>query len=83
LIGKPQVILRSTSLDDLHKEIRSMLDEFVDIIIDDIPSSFLAIRNINNHIDLMSGWSLQNKATYKKTPKEKVEVKRKVKYCWK
>ena len=34
LIGKPKVILTSTNLDDFPDEVKTLLDEYVDIIVD-------------------------------------------------
>jgi hypothetical protein len=47
LIGKPKVILTSTNLDDLSEEVKAMLDEFVDIIVDDLPNALPPIRSIS------------------------------------
>ncbi len=39
LIGKPKVIITSISLNDLLEEVKVMLDEFADIIVDELPSN--------------------------------------------
>jgi hypothetical protein len=54
------------------------LDEFVDIVVDELPHSLLPIRSINHHIDLIPGASFPNKETYRLTPQENEEVKNKV-----
>jgi len=78
IIGRPKVILTSTNLDDLPKGVKVLLDEFVDIIVDELPNSLPPIRSISHHINLIPGASLPNKATYRLTPQENVEVGRKV-----
>jgi hypothetical protein len=64
VVRKPIVILTSTSIDDLPEEIQEMLENFTDIVVDDLPCLLLPIRNISHHIDLIPGVSLPNKATY-------------------
>jgi hypothetical protein len=78
LIGKPKVILTGTNLDVFPAEVKSMLDEFADIIVDDFPNSFSIIRRISHHIELIPGASLPNKATYRMTPQENEEIKKQV-----
>jgi hypothetical protein len=68
VVRKPIVILTSTSIDDLPEEIQELLENFVDIVVDDLPCSFLPIKIISHHIDLTLGVSLPNKVTYKLTP---------------
>jgi hypothetical protein len=78
LIGKPKVILTSTNLDDLFAEVKAMLNEFVDIIVDDLPNALPPIRSISHHIDLIPGASLPNKTAYRMTPQENKEIKKQV-----
>jgi hypothetical protein len=54
------------------------LENFVDIIMDDLPNSLPPIRSISHHIDLIPGASLPSKATYKLTPQENEEVRKQV-----
>ena len=68
VVRKPRVILTSFSIDDLPEEIQELLENFADIVVDDLPCSLLPIRSISHHIDLILGASLPNKATYKMTP---------------
>jgi hypothetical protein len=68
LIGKPNVILTSTNLNDFPADVKTMLDEFVDIIVDYFPNALPPIRSINHHIDLIPGAILPNKASYRMTP---------------
>jgi hypothetical protein len=67
VVRKPRVILTSTSIDDLPEEIQELLVNFVDIVVDDFPCSFLPIRSIIHHIDLIPGGSLPKKVVYRLT----------------
>jgi hypothetical protein len=78
MVRKPRVILTSTKIDDLPREIQELLEKFVDIVVDDLPCSLPPIRSISHHIDLIPGASLPNKAAYRLTPQENEEVKRQV-----
>jgi hypothetical protein len=78
VVMKPKVVLTSTSMDDLPEEVQELLENFADIVVDELPNSFPPIRNISHHIDLIPGASLPNKATYILTPQENEEVRRQV-----
>jgi hypothetical protein len=78
VIRKPRVILTSTSLEYLPEEVQELLENFADIVVDELPNSLPPIRSINHHIDLMPGASLPNKEAYILTPQENEEVKRQV-----
>ena len=76
VVGKPNVILTSKNLDNMLVEIKNVLDDYADIIFDELPSEFPPIRCISHHIDLIPGASLPNKAAYRMTPRENEEVGR-------
>jgi len=78
IIGRPKVILTSTNLNDLPEEIQSVLNSYMDIIVDELPNELPLIRSISHHINLIPGSSLPNKATYRLTPQENAEVARQV-----
>jgi hypothetical protein len=65
-------------VDDLLEEIQKLMEEFADIVVDELPHSLPLIRSISHHIDLIPGASLPNKAVYKLTPQENEEVKKQV-----
>jgi hypothetical protein len=75
VVRKPKVFLTSTSMDDFPEEVQELLDNFVDIVVDDFPNSLPPIKSINDHIDLIPGEILPNKAAYRLTPQENEEVK--------
>jgi hypothetical protein len=54
------------------------LEEFVDIVVKELPHSLPPIRSIIHHIDLIPGASLPNKIAYRLKPQENEEVKRQV-----
>jgi hypothetical protein len=78
VVRKPKVVLTITTMDDLPEEVRELLDNFADIVVDDLPNSLPPIKNINHHIDLIPGASMPNKAAYRLTPRENEEVKNQV-----
>jgi hypothetical protein len=78
VVRKPRVILTNTSIDYLLEEIQELLENFADIVVDDLPCSLPPIRSISHYIDLIPGVSLPNKAIYRLTPHENEEVKKKV-----
>jgi len=77
-IGRPKVILTSTKLDDLPEEIKTLLNDCADIIVDEFPNVLPPIRSISHHIDLIPGASFPNKEAYRLTPQGNVEVGRQV-----
>jgi hypothetical protein len=50
VVRKPRVILTSTSIDDFPEEVQELLDNFADIVVDELTNSFPPIRSINHHI---------------------------------
>jgi hypothetical protein len=78
VVRKPRIVLTSTRVDDLPEEVQELLEEFADIIVDELPRSLPPIRSVSHHIDLIPGASFPNKAAYRLTPQENEEVKRQV-----
>lgn len=74
IVGKPKVVMTSTILDNMTVEIKSRLDDYVDIFVDELPSKFPPVRSISHHIDLIPSASLPNKSAYRMTPRENEEV---------
>jgi hypothetical protein len=68
MVRKPRFILTSTSIDDLPEEILEMLEEFTDIVEEDLPCLLPPIRSIIHHIDLIPGESLPNKEAHRLKP---------------
>jgi hypothetical protein len=61
MVRKPRVILTSTSVNDLPEEVQELLDNFVDIVVDELPNSLPPIKSISHHINLIPRESLPNK----------------------
>jgi hypothetical protein len=78
VVRKPRVILTITSMDDFPEEVQEFLDNFTDILVDELPNSFPPIRIINHQIYLIPGESLPNKEAYRLRPRENEEVKSQV-----
>jgi hypothetical protein len=78
VVRKSRIVLTSTRVDDLPEEIQELLEEFVDIVVDELPRSLPPMRSVSHHIDLIPGASLPNKAAYRLTPQENEEVKKQV-----
>jgi hypothetical protein len=57
-------------MNDFPIEVQELLDEFVDIVVDELPHSLPPISSISHHIDLILGASLPNKEAYRLTPRE-------------
>jgi len=76
VICKPKVIMTSTKVSELPIGIQEMLENYCDIIVDDLPNELPPIQKISHHIDLIPGASLPNKAAYRMTPVESEEVKK-------
>jgi hypothetical protein len=68
VVRKPTIVLTSTRVDDLPKEVQELLEEFVDIVVDELPRSLPPIRSLSHHIDLIQGASFPNKAAYRLMP---------------
>jgi hypothetical protein len=62
----------------IYQEIQKLLEEFVDIVVDELPRLFPPIRSVSHHIDLILRASFPNKATYRLTSQVNEEVKRQV-----
>ena len=78
VVRKPKIVLTSTRIDDLLEEIQELLEEFDDIVVDELPCSLPPIRSISHHINIIPRASLSNKAVYRLTLQENEEVKRQV-----
>jgi hypothetical protein len=62
VVRKPRVILTINSMDDLPEEVQELLENFIDIVVDELPNSFPPIRSISHHFELILGASMPNKA---------------------
>ena len=44
VVRKPRIVLTSTRVDDVPEEIQKLLEEFADIVVDELPRSLPPIR---------------------------------------
>lgn len=65
-------------MNDFLVKVQELLDEFVDIVVDELLHSLQPIISTNHHIDLILRACFSNKETYKLAPQENEEVKEKV-----
>ena len=66
------------SIDRVPEEIVELLNEYKDIISDDIPNGLPPVRSISHCMDLIHEASFPNKAPYRLTPTENEELNRQV-----
>ncbi|XP_027093725.1 uncharacterized protein [Coffea arabica] len=78
LYCKEVILLSHEALNDLPPEISSLLQEFEDVLPDEIPSSLPPLRGIEHQIDFIPGTSLPNRPAYKMGPEETKEIQRQV-----
>ena len=78
LIYKTKVIITSNKISDFPIQIQEMLENYCDIIVDDLPNELPPIRKISHHIDLIPRANLPNKAAYRMTPTENEEIRKHV-----
>ena len=68
-----------SSIVDVPLEVKNLLDDFVDIVPDELPSELPPLRDIQHAIDLVPGFQLPNLPHYRMNPKERDELNRQVK----
>jgi hypothetical protein len=44
MVRKPRIVLTNTRMDDLPEEIQKLLEEFADIVVDELPRSLPPIQ---------------------------------------
>ena len=57
---------------------KNFLDDFVDMVLDELPSELPILRDIQHAIDLVPGSQLSNLTHYRMNPKEREELNRQV-----
>ena len=68
-----------SSIADVPLEVKNLLDDFVDMVLDELPSELPPLRDIQHAIDLVPGSQLPNLPHYRMNPKERDELNRQVK----
>ena len=67
-----------SSIVDVPLEVKNLLDDFVDMVPDELPSELPPLRDIQDAIDLVPGSQLPNLPHYRMNPKERDELNRQV-----
>ena len=78
IVCKPRSKSVDTIISNLPKEIKDMLGDYQDIIVDDLRDALPSKRSISHHIDLILGARFPNKAAYRMNPRENEEIKNQV-----
>eukprot|EP00253_Pinus_taeda_P033353 PITA_33353 len=76
VMRREKMVLLHTEVSDFPAEIQQMLQEFNDIVVDDLPDKLPPKRSISHHIYFIPGASLPNKAAYWMSPKENEEIRK-------
>ena len=61
----------NSSIVDVPLEVKNLLDDFVDMVPDELPSELPPLRDIQHAIDLFPGSQLPNLPHYRMNPKER------------
>eukprot|EP00253_Pinus_taeda_P030020 PITA_30020 len=64
-----------TKVSDLPTEVQQMLQEFMDIVVDDLLDEFPPKRSISHHIEFIPRESFSNKVEYRMSPKDNEEIR--------
>ena len=78
VLRRMKLVLLNIEKSELPKEIQEMLEEFQDIVVDELPDKLPPKRSISHHIDFIPGASFPNKAAYRMSPKDNEEVRKQV-----
>eukprot|EP00253_Pinus_taeda_P024940 PITA_24940 len=78
VVRRTKGVSLNTEKSELPIEIQELLEEFKDIVVDDLPEKLPPRRSIIHHIDFIPGASLPNKAAYRMSPKDNEEIRKQV-----
>ena len=67
-----------SSIVDVPLEVKNLLDDFVDMVPDELPSELPPLRDIEHAINLVPSSQLSNLPHYRLNPKERDELNRKL-----
>ena len=67
-----------SSIVDVPLEVKNLLDDFIDIVPDELPSKLPPLRDIQHAIDLVPSSQLPNLPHYRMNPKEREKLNRQV-----
>eukprot|EP00253_Pinus_taeda_P022301 PITA_22301 len=78
VIRRPKTVVLHTQVSDLPEDVQRLLQDFGDIVVDDLPDELPPRRGISHCIDFIPGASLPNKAAYRMSPKDHEEIRKQV-----
>eukprot|EP00253_Pinus_taeda_P023317 PITA_23317 len=78
IVRRAKIVLSHIEVSDFPPEIQQMLQEFTDIVVDDLLDKLPPKRSISHHIDFIPGVSLPNKETYRMSPKDNEDIRKQV-----
>eukprot|EP00253_Pinus_taeda_P004493 PITA_04493 len=78
IVRRTKTVLPNTKKSELPTEIQEMLEEFKDIVVDDLPDKLPPKRSISHHIDFIPGASLPNKAAYRMSSKDNEVIRKQI-----
>lgn len=78
IVRRVMTVLLHTDMSKFPVEIQEMLQEFRDIVVDDLSDKLSLKRSISHHIDFIPGASLPNKVAYQMSPKDNEEIRKQV-----
>eukprot|EP00253_Pinus_taeda_P019571 PITA_19571 len=78
VIRRPKAVVLHTQILDLPEEVQKLLQDFGDIVVDDLLDEFPPRRGISHCIDFIPGASLLDKAAYRMSPKDHEEIRKQV-----
>eukprot|EP00253_Pinus_taeda_P029290 PITA_29290 len=76
VIRRPRAVVLHTQVSDLPEEVQRLLQDFGDIVVDDLPDELPPRSGISHCIDFIPGASLPNKAAYRMSPKDHEEIRK-------
>lgn len=76
IVRRAKIVLLDTKMSKLPAETQEMLQEFRDIVVDDLPDKLPPKKSINHHIDFLPRVSLPNKVAYQMRPKDNEEIRK-------
>ena len=79
LLYKEAILLTNSSGKVLPSAIDALLQEFQDVVLEDMPAGLPPIHGIEHQIDLVPDASLPNRPAYRTNPEETKELQRQVK----
>eukprot|EP00253_Pinus_taeda_P015748 PITA_15748 len=78
VIRRPKAVVLHTQISYLPEEVQRLLQDFGDIVVDDLPDELPPQRGISHCIDFIPGESLPNKVAYRMSPKDHEEIRKQV-----